>query len=91
MNKLGMNEVKWLKSLDRASLPRNDVPRIDVTMGVMRAVRTIRYEEDDAVFPLAALAALLAGAAAIAVMLPVWFATENPLAGFADALNLVLQ
>jgi hypothetical protein len=82
-----MNEVDWIKSLDQ---PSPDVPKIDVTAGVMRAVRSIR-REDAAVFSIAAIFAAVAGVAAIALALPVWFAAQDPLAGFADAFDVVLK
>jgi hypothetical protein len=84
-----MNEVEWIKSLDR---PLLDEPprRIDVTVSVMRAVHSVQHE-DEAVLSIAAVFAVIAGVAAIALALPVWVSTQDPLAGFADALNLVLQ
>jgi hypothetical protein len=82
-----MNEVEWIKSLDRAPL---DEPKIDVTARVMCALRSVQHE-DEAVFSIAAVFAVVVGAASIALALPVWVSTQDPLAGFADALNLVLQ
>ena len=82
-----MNEVDWIKSLDRAS---PDEPRIDVTVSVMHAVGSIQ-SEDEPVFPFAAAVALAVGVAAIALALPAWFAEQDPLVGFADAFHLVLR
>jgi hypothetical protein len=88
-----MKEVNWLKSLDRSSLDRHDAPSIDVTLSVMHAIRSSRNDDVEVVFPLAAVLAVIAAAVAIGLTLPIWFgaAPQDPLAGFADALNLVLQ
>ena len=84
-----MNEVEWLKSLDRAEPAP---PMIDVTRGVMQAVRSRSMaRDDDSVFPFAAAVAAIVGAAAVAAVAPAWFALSDPFAGFGEALNLVLR
>lgn len=84
-----MNEVEWLKSLDRPA----PAPRVvDVTAGVMQAVRSrSKSQEDDRVFLVAAAVAAFVGAAAVAIVAPVWFAPSDPFAGFGEPLNLVLR
>ncbi len=82
-----MDEIEWIRSLDRA---RAHAPRVDVADRVMLVVRSQRHEHDD-VFPFAALLATLAGVAAILMALPMWAAAQDPLAGFADGFQMVLQ
>jgi hypothetical protein len=82
-----MNEVDWLKSLDRAT-PHPTT--IDVTEAVMRVARSTP-RNPDAVFSIGAVVAAVAGVAAIALAVPWWVATQDPLACFAEAFDLVLQ
>jgi hypothetical protein len=84
-----MNEVEWLKSLDRAAA----TPRVvDVTPGVMQAVRSRSISQDnDRVFPVAAVVAAVVGAAAVALVAPSWFAPSDPFAEFGEPLDLVLR
>jgi len=84
-----MNELEWLKSLDRA-VPAHRA--VDVTEGVMQAVRARSIaQENDRTFFIAAIVATAAGIAAAAIVAPAWFAPTDPFAGFGDAVNLVLR
>jgi hypothetical protein len=82
-----MNEVEWIKSLDRFS---SNAPRVDVTTAVMERVRSTR-RADRTVLSIAAVFAVAAGVTAILLAMPLWVEARNPLAGFTDAFNLVLQ
>ena len=82
-----MDEIEWIKALDSG---RGDVPHVDVAHRVMLAV-VAQQHETDAVFPFAAILSTVAGVAAIWIALPVWFSTQDPLAGLADAFQMVLQ
>lgn len=82
-----MNEVEWLKSLEPAGSP----PVVDVTAGVMRAVRRQPLTLDtDRVFPIAAVIAALVGIAAATMVAPSWSAPD-PFDAFGETVNLVLR
>ncbi len=85
-----MNEVEWLHSLDRDDPP----PVVDVTAGVMHAVRSRSMaRKEDCIFPIAAAVAAIVGIVSMAFVAPTWFepAPSSPFAGFGEAVNLVLR
>jgi len=83
-----MNEVEWIKSLDRG----NDAPmNVDVAARVMQNLYASRQRDGERVFGFAAIVAVALAAASLALVLPTWLTPENPFAGFDDAVRLVLQ
>ena len=84
-----MNEIEWLKSLDRAGVP---TPARDLTAVVMEAVRARSAgREDERIFRIGACLATIVGIVAVAIIAPTWFGPADPFAGFGEALNLVLR
>jgi hypothetical protein len=84
-----MNEVEWLKSLDRP-LPAHGT--IDVTPGVMQALHSRSLSRDeDRVLSIAAAIAIIVGIAAATIVAPAWMSPPDPLADFGEAVNLVLR
>ncbi len=80
-----MKEIDWLKSLDTGEPA---MPPVDVTAGVMRAVRSrAATRDEDRVLRVAAIV----GAAAVAMVVPEWRASSDPFAGFGEAVDLVLR
>jgi hypothetical protein len=85
-----MDEVRWLRSLEESR--GTDLASIDVAPGVMRTVRALEAQEaSDRLFPIAAAVALVAGAAAMALALPTWLATQTPLGDLTETFDLVLR
>jgi hypothetical protein len=82
-----MKEVEWIKSLDR---PSSNMPSVDVAAAVMGRLRSTR-QEGRSVLSIAAVFAVVAGVTAVVLAIPLWVQAQNPLAGFTDAFNLVLQ
>lgn len=84
-----MKEIDWLKSLDTGEPA---MPPVDVTAGVMRAVRSrAATRDEDRVLRVAAAVAAIVGAAAVAMVVPEWRASSDPFAGFGEAVDLVLR
>ncbi len=81
-----MNEIEWIKSLDKAQ----PVVRVSVANSVMRTLRS-GEQLIAQISPLAALVAMLAGAGAIAFAMQVWINFQDPLMNFMDSWKLVLQ
>jgi hypothetical protein len=83
-----MNEIQWLKSLDR---DKDQPIRVDVADQVLRDIRQRSHPAESGLPPLAALIAALAGAACIMIAVETWMNFQDPLASFVDSWRLVLQ
>jgi len=82
-----VSEIDRLRSLDRGG--DRDPPPIDVTAGVLRAIRA-GEREDDVLLSAAALAAVAVGAVAVVVALQGWTAASDPVAPLAEPFRWVI-
>ena len=84
-----MNEMQWIKSLDRVSA---DVPTLDVAQRVLRSIRQVgSAQERELVYPIAAVLSAVLGATACIVAVPFWSTATDPFIGLGNALQMVLQ
>jgi hypothetical protein len=83
-----MNEIEWIKSLDKDS---SEPSRVNVANSVMRDIRTIEQPAGSAAYGWMALFATLVGCGAVAFAFQAWVTLQDPLVNFMDSWKLVLQ